>query len=58
MTTEKIIDDDLLGGLDRLLSDPAATHLMRPERLGGRPVGVQTTGQYPVNQAPSMRGPR
>jgi len=42
---EKVIDDLASGRLRRFVGDPVpAHHLVRPERLGGQPVGVQAAG--------------
>lgn len=45
---QQIVHDDPLDRFHRLLGDPVSAHLMRPERLGRQPVGIQAAGPHPL----------
>jgi hypothetical protein len=47
MSSEQVIDDDSLYGIDRFVGDPVATHIMGPEGLDWQPVGVEKAGLHP-----------
>ena len=48
---KRVFDRDPLDRLDRLPRDPVAADLVRRERVGGKPVGVEPAGSHPFQPA-------
>jgi diamine N-acetyltransferase len=46
VAADEVIDNDLVDSFHRLLTDPVAADLVRPEAAGGQPVGIQAASLH------------